>query len=90
MVWTQGPLINFKKGDWIPSRCGTKSVQVDFSTGMGWDPSTLQMYNGVVNFDRFVKKDGSWVKVSSESLDQMEFLEVLIMGDSKTKQLFLI
>lgn len=80
MVWTQGPLINFKEGDWIHSRNGNKSVQVVFSTSMGWDPSTLQMYNGVVNFDRFLKKGGSWVKVSSESLDQMAFLEMLIIG----------
>jgi hypothetical protein len=90
MVWTQGPLINFTKGDWIHSKCGQKSLQVQFSSGMGWDPTILQMYNGIVNFDRFNKKDGSWIKTSSESLDQMEFLEMLIMGDSQAEQLSLI
>lgn len=35
MIWTQGPLINFKEGDIIHSQCGKKSVQVHFSMGMG-------------------------------------------------------
>lgn len=90
MVWTQGPLINFTKGDWIHSKCGNKSVQVNFSSGMGWDSSIFQMYNGIVNFDRFEKINGSWVKVSSESLDQMAFLEMLIVGGSEAEQLSLI
>lgn len=48
MVWTQGPLLNFKEADLIHSHCGSRAVQVQFATPVSWDSEKDEMYQGRV------------------------------------------
>lgn len=80
MVWTQGPILNFKEGDFIHSRMGFPSVQVKFANIMGWDPEKGEMYLGSVTFDEYETQSGKFIKVAQRNLNQIEFLTLLIDG----------
>lgn len=80
MVWTQGPIIDFRAGDLLHIKTGEKSVQVNYALPMGWDVETESMYLGVLNYDVFEKNMSGWAKVRTEKSDQMAFLKLLING----------
>jgi hypothetical protein len=82
MVWTQKPIIYFKSGDLIFSKCKNYSVQIMFSAPMGWDDESNSMYEGLVTFNV-----ASWVNqniftkyLGQTSFTQVEFLALLIDG----------
>ena len=82
MVWTQGPLLRFKDGDFLTSKCGTKAVQVKYANGMGWDTAVDQMYEGSVVFESFDIKDGSYISSGEKNVTQMQFLNMVIHGEN--------
>lgn len=82
MVWTQGPLLRFKDGDVLTSKCGTKAVQVKYANGMGWDTAVDQMYEGSVVFESFDIKDGSYISSGEKNVTQMQFLNMVIHGEN--------
>lgn len=53
MVWTQGPILGFKQGDFIHSRCATRAVMVHDAQIMGWDVDKNEMFEGVVVYKEF-------------------------------------
>lgn len=79
-LWTQGALVSFKEGDTLVSRCVSKSVQVKYANGMGWDSAKNEMYYGSVIFKKHIIKKGSLNFVGEYNLTQLEFLEMLITG----------
>lgn len=80
MIWTQGPILSFKEGDLLFTSCGLYAVQVKYADSMGWDVAKAVMYQGSVTFDEFDFIAGTWSKIKTNTLTQMEFLEMLIYG----------
>jgi hypothetical protein len=80
MVWTQGPIIAFKEGDFIKSVCKCFAVQVEFAQPMGWDVEKDKMYLGNVMFKLFKDKVGKLALDSKYECDQLAFLALLING----------
>lgn len=80
MVWTQGPILSFKKGDLLTARNGRKAVQVQFAKPMGWDASKNEMDEGTVVYDDFNIINGKYIKYRHNTCSQMQFLEMLIYG----------
>ncbi|MDK2595237.1 hypothetical protein [Pseudoalteromonas obscura] len=88
MRWVQGLFLSFKQGDLFESNSGETSIQVTYAMEMGWDTDTDSMYEGIVTFDFYtVSAKAKWLKGSSFSLTQMEFLELLITGKVEKKPL---
>ena len=56
-LWTQGALISFKEGDLIQTRCGKRSVQVQYANPMGWDEATNDIYYGMVTYQESIFKN---------------------------------
>ncbi|MCY7296911.1 hypothetical protein [Alteromonas sp. a30] len=82
MVWTQGPNIHFKSGDFIISRCQTKAIQVIAGTGVERDKETNKMDLGSVTYDTFDKTLTGWKKTGTHNHNQMAFLALLISGQA--------
>lgn len=80
MIWTQGPILRFKEGDYLKSKNGTSAVQVLNANSMGWDTSINQMYEGNVVFDEFEVQGNDRIKIRRSDCTQMQFLEMLIYG----------
>jgi len=78
MLWTQGPILNFKEGDLIISQNCDKSVQVTFASPMGWDSAKNEMYEGSVTYDQYSVKNGEYIKLGEYISTQMNFLQLLI------------
>lgn len=79
--WTQGPIINFKEGDSIPSKDGGILISVDYAMPMGWDTETESMYQGIVTFRCFEKgKNERWQACCTYTMSQMDFLRILVEG----------
>jgi len=81
MVWTQGPILRFKDGDFLTAKNEKNSLQILFSQPMGWDVSKNEMHEGSVTYDYFDIKDGKHVKIKTSTCSQMQFLEMLIYGN---------
>lgn len=81
LVWTQGPIIAFKEGDLITSKCGKMAVQVTYAVPMGWDTDSDEMYLGIVTYKNFAIRSGKFELVEEKSSDQMQFLGLLISGE---------
>lgn len=84
MVWTQGANIHFKDGDFIESRCGLKSVQIQSASVAEWDKEKEEMNLGSVVYDSYKKSGTGWKKLASHKHNQMEFLALLISGRVST------
>lgn len=82
MVWTQGPILKFKMGDNFPAKNNNITLQVQFGDQMGWDRDKNEMYLGSVVFDLFELIDKKYIHKQRYQCNQMEFLELLINGDS--------
>lgn len=81
MVWTQGPILRFKDGDFITSRSKENAVQILSANPMGWDTEKEEMYQGVVSYDVYsILNNGKYKKTRSNMCNQMQFLELLIYG----------
>ena len=81
MVWTQGPILNFKEGDCFSSKNGKAVLQIRFANPMGWDQSKKIMYEGSVSYDMYSTQDtSSFFKVGDDTCSQMDFLKLLITG----------
>ena len=85
-LWTQGALVSFKEGDTLVSRCRSRSVQVKYANGMGWDAAKQEMYFGSVIFKKHTIKNGVFSFVGEDNLTQLEFLEMLITGSIGDKK----
>lgn len=83
MLWTQGPILDFKTGDTITSRDNKVSVQVQFASPMGWDSTKNSMFEGSVVYDEFKIEKVEYNKVNRIECTQMQFLELLIKGSIK-------
>ncbi|MCW3171403.1 hypothetical protein [Shewanella subflava] len=81
MVWTQGPIISFKEGDFICSGCKCFALQVEFAQPMGWNVEKDLMYLGNVVFKFFKQKAGKFALYSKYECDQVGFLALLINGN---------
>lgn len=82
MVWTQGPILKFKMGDNFPAKNNNVTLQVQFGDQMGWDRDKNEMYLGSVVFDLFELVNKKHIHKQRYQCNQMEFLELLINGDS--------
>lgn len=82
-TWTQGPIISFKNGDLIMSKTGETAVQVSYALPMGWDREIGEMYKGLVTHKLYSVKDNKFTVIGEKSVDQMQFLELLIYGEIK-------
>ncbi|WP_350603837.1 hypothetical protein [Pseudoalteromonas sp. SMN1298-MNA-CIBAN-0114] len=82
MVWTQGPILKFKMGDNFPAKNNNTTIQVQFSDQMGWDKDKNEMHLGSVVFDLFEFINKKYIYKQRYQCNQMEFLELLINGDS--------
>ena len=80
-LWTQGPIISFKQGDFIHSHCGERALQISFSSPMGWDTNKKEMYQGKVTYTEFSIENKKYSEVQEKSCSQMQFLKTLISGD---------
>jgi len=80
MIWTQGPILNFKEGDSLTTRNGKKVVQIQSANPMGWDDSKNEMCEGSVIYDEFDIDDGKCTKRRRSTCSQMQFLRMLIYG----------
>lgn len=82
-MWTQGPVLYFKQGDYFPSRIDDSlSIQVQYSDTMGWDPTINGVHEGLVNFNVYKRApDGATNLISRHVCSQYEFLKILINGD---------
>ncbi|CCN37194.1 hypothetical protein VIBNISO65_1660020 [Vibrio nigripulchritudo SO65] len=85
MIWTQGPILNFKNGDTFISKCETNAVQVKYANSMGWDADKHEMYKGSVVYELFKIENGNYKKLSQLACTQVDFLEVLITGCNHVK-----
>ena len=79
-LWTQGALISFKEGDLIQTRCGKRSVQVQYANPMGWDEATNDIYYGMVTYQESIFKNDNFQYKSTKHTTQIEFLKTLISG----------
>ena len=82
MVWTQGPILNFKNGDLLTDKNNKKAVQVLFANRMGWDTINDKMYEGSIVYDTFKITNGEYIKEPQQKCSQMQFLALLIYGTS--------
>lgn len=82
MVWTQGPILKFKMGDNFSAKNSNITLQVQFGDQMGWDRDKNEMYLGSVVFDLFEIINKKYIYKQRYQCNQMEFLELLINGDS--------
>ncbi|MBE4038756.1 hypothetical protein HJ123_17585 [Vibrio parahaemolyticus] len=92
LVWTQGAVIAFKRGDTIPSTNGKHVVSVKYADPMGLvvksrigDSGDYETYRemdfGFVCYELFKKGPGESLTLISEGkLNQMEFLSFLVKG----------
>lgn len=80
MIWTQGPILNFKDGDVLTDKNNKKAVQVLFANRMGWDTTNNIMYEGNVVYDTFTISNGEYIKGEQKTCSQMQFLSLLICG----------
>lgn len=83
MVWTQGSLIAFKKGDVLLSQDVSKVLQVRDAKPMSWDASRNEMDEGFVNFTEFEQSTINLSEIGEKTCTQMQFLELLIYGSYK-------
>lgn len=74
-VWTQGPLIAFKEGDYLQPANDGPTLQVKFATPMGWDIEKNAMYEGSVTY---INCDDR----SQHLCTQLQFLAKLIYGNN--------
>lgn len=79
-VWTQGPLLNFVKGDLINSKDGLLAVQVESASQMEWNYSKDEMFQGSVVYSEYSVTSGRYVKLKEHTCTQMQFLQLLIHG----------
>ncbi|WP_415846650.1 hypothetical protein [Vibrio aerogenes] len=79
-LWSQGPLIAFKEGDLLLSRCESKAIQVKYANPMGWDTPKNEMYYGSVIFKIYTINNGSFDFITEGNATQLEFLEMMING----------
>ena len=79
-TWTQGPLLNFKIGDLIGSKDGSRAVKVESATPMQWDDSKQEMFEGNVTYSESSVSNGQYDTLRQETCTQMQFLELLIHG----------
>ena len=82
MVWTQGPIINFKNWDLLKSKDGRREVQIQYANPMGWDASRNEMYQGSVVYDDYTISNNKYTKTDQQICTQIEFLQMLIYGQS--------
>jgi len=80
MVWTQGPVLKFKEGDVFHEKSTNNLLQVGYATTMGWDTQRNEMFQGIVNFTTYQQKTDCFHKLDEGSLNQMDFLALLING----------
>ena len=80
MIWTQGPILNFKDGDVLTDKNNKKAVQVLFANRMGWDTTSNKMYEGNVVYDTFKITSGEYIKGEQKTCSQMQFLSLLVCG----------
>lgn len=80
MVWTQGPILSFKNGDFFTAKNGSTALQVQFADPMGWDSTKNEMYLGSVVFKEFSVSGNKFTELNQHSSSQMEFLKILISG----------
>lgn len=79
-VWTQGPILRFKDGDSLTTKCGTQAVQVKYAKPMGWDTEKNEMHEGSVVYEIFSISGGKYEPRGEHTCTQMKFLELLIYG----------
>lgn len=84
--WTQGPIIRFKEGDMLHSKCGKFCVQVKFYNDMGWDPVRNDLDEGTIVYKIYKKDDGKFIHLEEKSTTQYGFLNVIINGLSSEKE----
>ena len=82
MVWTQGPIINFKHGDSLTSVKESVCLQVMHANQMGWDSVKREMYQGSVIYDKYEIMNKKYTKIGEGHCSQMEFLKILIYGEN--------
>lgn len=75
-AWTQGPLLNFKAGNLMNSRDGSRAIQVESGSQM-----EVQMYEGSVVYTEYSISNGRYVKLREQICTQMQLLQLLIHGD---------
>ena len=80
MIWTQGPVISFKDGDFLTKKDDKNALQVIYSQPMGWDTSKNEMYQGSITYDYFEINNGKHIKTKTNTCNQMQLLELLIYG----------
>ncbi|MFV0449819.1 MAG: hypothetical protein ACK5MF_15405 [Vibrio sp.] len=79
--WTQGPIIRFKEGDILHSKCGQFCVQVKFYNDMGWDLALNDLDEGTIVYKIYSKEaDEKFVYVEEKTTTQYGFLNVIING----------
>lgn len=81
MVWTQGPLLRFKDGDFLHSKDGGRAAKIRFATPMGWDSTNNEMYQGSVVYLRYSLTGNAFSELDEKSCTQMQFLQMLIYGE---------
>lgn len=80
MVWTQGPILNFKEGDMLHSKDGVRAVQILSAAPMGWDSKEAKMNEGAVFYSEYAVAKNSFLKLRDRNCTQMQFLQMLIHG----------
>jgi hypothetical protein len=80
MVWTQGPILNFRLGDVFHSADGNYSLQVESASPMEWDSDLEEMIPGYVMFKKYTVEGSKHFLKETVNLNQMEFLDLLING----------
>ncbi|WP_234494609.1 hypothetical protein [Vibrio maritimus] len=79
-LWTQGPNIAFKEGDFIESRDKNKAIQVIYADAMGWDTTKNNMFYGSVTYKVYERSINGLAVTKQNTATQLEFLEILIGG----------
>lgn len=80
MVWTQGPILNFRLGDTFNSADGLYALQVESVSPMEWDSNLREMSLGSVIFKKYSIDGAKHNLKETLNLNQMEFLDLLING----------
>lgn len=81
MAWTQGVTLDFKTSTVFESTDDTSFIQISLGIEMCWDVESNSMFEGIVKFDVFKRRNGKIVRHASYSANQIEFLKILITGD---------
>ena len=80
MIWTQGPILDFKVGDMLHEKNGDITIQIQFANPVGWDSVKKEMYEGNVIYEKLRERNGKMEKLEKITCSQVKFLQFLIYG----------